>query len=797
MKKAIFLIFIVLASIIPEMETQGNDEYFFMRDVKFGGENLLKEMKIENERSYVDIGDEIRIEIYDKKGYADLIFSVNLPEGDYHLSFLSRCGNGFIDARWDLASCYVNDEKVCDIAYTLHSYKRITRKLHLNGDIKLRFHFEGVIPNTDKFVTYIKDISLTEDPTEEIIFKEDYKKWHNIEFNIECEDFGECKEYKGVIKNLSSEKRCVDTGFFIPLDASGWMWWDDIRNCRVVDKGLYRYTMTADETADMPMSIYPLSALNNNEKGLSFAIDLEDPCVYHMYYDADEKRYGIVFNFGLLPLGETKFKFITYEYEPEWGFRASLQKYYDIYPEKFSGKLNLIGQSDPSEEIETPKDFGFVGKQDGLMFDEKHVKKFYPSYKEKNLLIFLYTLPWADEPSGDLKTNPPPTYEEALLYQQRRGEDKAWYSMKSYGARDSLVYETNGDIMLSEMMIAGWRPDVWTVRLPLNLDPEGRIAKTMMESYVIPALELGDKYGYTLNIQMDNFMKESFFLDSNIKENDPLTYSFNTYTPAVHLFSKDAEYLKHLDNYLEENYPESLLSANCISKASFGYIYLDAVPFETSVMGFNWGDEEYNFRRIMAYHKPVAAHHTYHGKELKFRDIEKKLEYFMNTCTFYGIYPSIPKILEVLDDKEKALNLYKIYDPILQKLFYAGWEPITYAKSNLWVERFGDNYFSLRNDSEEKKEFILKIDKNKLSIKDVYIKELFSNSEVDYTIEDGKIVLKGEIENLKVFEICEKETPKLSPTAQAPQSYSPYIYLGIFVTVIVLILLVFYIIRKK
>ena len=792
MKKAIFLIFIVSVSIIPEIKTQNNG-YFFIRDVKFGGEKLLKDMKIENEGSYVDRGDEIRIEVYDKNGYADLTYSVNLLEGDYHLSFLSRCENGFIDARWDLASCYVNEEKVCDIAYTLHSYKRITRKLHLNGDTNLRFHFEGVIPNTDKFIIYIKDISLTEDPTEEIIFKEDHKKWHDLEFNIETKDFGEYKEYRGAVKNLSNEERCVDTGFFVPLDVSEWVWWDDIRNYRVVDKGLYQYTMTADETADMPISIYPLSALNNNEKGLSFGIDLKDPSVYHIYYDAEKKRYGIVFNLGLLPYGETNFKFITYEYEPEWGFRAALQKYYDIYPENFSGKLDLIGQSDPPEEMENPRGYGFLGVQDALMFDENHVKKVYPFYKEKNLMIFLYTLPWADEPSGDMKTEPPPTYDEALLYQQKRGEDKAWYSMKSYGAKESFVYETNGDIMLSDMMVAGWRPDVWTVRFPLNLDPEGGIAKTMMRSYIIPALELGEKYGYTLNIEMDNFMKESFFLDSNIKENYHLTYSFNTYTPAVHLFSKDVEYLKYLDKYLEENYSGSLLSANCVSKASFGYVYLDAIPFETSMMGFNWGDEEYNFRRIMAYHKPVAAHYAYHGGELKFGDIEDKLRYFMDTCTFYGIYPAIPKILKVLDDKEKALNLYRKYDPILQKLFYAGWEPITYAESDVWVERFGNNYFTLRNDSEERKEFILKIGMDKLGIEDFYIRELFSNSEVKYTIEDGKIVLKGEIENIKVFEICERETPKSFPTTQAPRS----IYIGIFGSVIVLIFLVFYVVRKK
>ena len=45
---------------------------------------------------------------------------------------------------------------------------------------------------------------------------------------------------------------------------------------------------------------------------------------------------------------------------------------------------------------------------------------------------------------------------------------------------------------------------------------------------------------------------------------------------------------------------------------------------------------------------------------------------------------------------------------------------------------------------------------NKLGIENFYIKELFSNSEVKYTIEEGKIVLRGEIEDIKVFEICEE-----------------------------------------
>jgi len=85
------------------------------------------------------------------------------------------------------------------------------------------------------------------------------------------------------------------------------------------------------------------------------------------------------------------------------------------------------------------------------------------------------------------------------------------------------------------------------------------------------------------------------------------------------------------------------------------------------------------------------------------------VEKYFQRSLFYGIFPSMfsadaanhpywdnPKWYE------RDRPLFRRYLPILRELSTAGWEPVTEARSgnpNVYVERFGDRYLTIRNAS--------------------------------------------------------------------------------------------------
>ena len=73
------------------------------------------------------------------------------------------------------------------------------------------------------------------------------------------------------------------------------------------------------------------------------------------------------------------------------------------------------------------------------------------------------------------------------------------------------------------------------------------------------------------------------------------------------------EYLEFLSNWLKENYPGVIIVGNCIEMgvSSFGFPYLSALPFEAnSIYRWNFDEKNLNYRRSMAYHRPLMSHQT-------------------------------------------------------------------------------------------------------------------------------------------------------------------------------------------
>ena len=98
------------------------------------------------------------------------------------------------------------------------------------------------------------------------------------------------------------------------------------------------------------------------------------------------------------------------------------------------------------------------------------------------------------------------------------------------------------------------------------------------------------------------------------------------------------------------------------------------------------------------------------------------VEKYMKRSLAYGMYPGFfshnasqghyftrPELYE------RDRDLFKKYVPLSKLLGQAGWQPVTKAgssDSHIYLERFGDNYLTVFNDSSEKRTVTITFEQN-------------------------------------------------------------------------------------
>jgi len=94
----------------------------------------------------------------------------------------------------------------------------------------------------------------------------------------------------------------------LPLDATGWTWWDNIVQHREItalgspgapEGGHYANQVSWDGPHEG--SMYPLAAVTGPDRGVTEAIPLSEPRVYRLAYDASRHALEAEFDLGLTP----------------------------------------------------------------------------------------------------------------------------------------------------------------------------------------------------------------------------------------------------------------------------------------------------------------------------------------------------------------------------------------------------------------------------------------------------------------------------------------------------------------
>lgn len=202
-----------------------------------------------------------------------------------------------------------------------------------------------------------------------------------LELVATAQRLGGALRVDGVVSDLRGTDRAVSVYCATPLPGEGWSWHEDQRTARVMaPQTAYRDCITAGAGANGLASRFPLACVTNRDQGLAIGAPLDVPRICRFacepYWD---ELYGVV-DLGLSPdtrkfPSQASFSFVLYPTDPEWGYRAALKRYYELFPGCFTKRNDKEGIWMPFVDISTVagfQDFGFQFQEGApnVAFDE-------------------------------------------------------------------------------------------------------------------------------------------------------------------------------------------------------------------------------------------------------------------------------------------------------------------------------------------------------------------------------------------------------------------------------------------
>lgn len=213
-----------------------------------------------------------------------------------------------------------------------------------------------------------------------------------LRLRIKVETEEACIRFNGTVEDLRGSDRAVTVFVPIPLAGKDWAWWRDIRRSTSAQAGAFMNTCHTNAGATGECSRYPLAAVTNSTDGIALATPITNPRHCRLVYNADLQLLFAAFDLGLAPdtpkfPQSATFEALLYSFEPQWGFRAALEHYYELFPESFMKRVDREGLWMAFTDISTVngwEDFGFAFKEgnNNVGWDEAN-----------NILTFVYTEP--------------------------------------------------------------------------------------------------------------------------------------------------------------------------------------------------------------------------------------------------------------------------------------------------------------------------------------------------------------------------------------------------------------------
>jgi hypothetical protein len=436
-------------------------------------------------------------------------------------------------------------------------------------------------------------------------------------------------------------------------------------------------------------------------------------------------------------------RFCKFAFDPAWEFRAALAKYYELFPEDFRCRTPQQGIWMPFAKISALpnwQDFGFKFKEgnDETKWDAEH-----------GILTFRYTEPmtWWMRMSKEI-----PRTSDAAMAEAKRLAEKGDASAQAFvtsGFRDDagrpparMLNEPwcNGAVWSMNSMpgIAGEVTDFnikWNAALRDQLYGSKRKA------------DLAGEYVDSSEAYVTDIL--DFRRDHFAAADTPLTFSPDFHRPAIYRGLIAFEYVRGLAR--DVHAMNKLMMANA-TPSSLCWLApnLDVMGTETDWNpGGQWqpmGDDELLYRRALCRGKPFCFLMNTEFTRLSHERVDKYMEH----CLAYGMFPGFfsadaatGHYFERPELFERDRPLFRKFVPLCKLVAEAGWEPVTHARASgptIHVERFGENYLTVFNDSAQPHEATITMDDTPSAAS----RDLVSGMAVKWQNKSAAIMLESE-----------------------------------------------------
>jgi len=488
------------------------------------------------------------------------------------------------------------------------------------------------------------------------------------------------------------------------------------RHARPIEPGR-RYDYLTEWT-EQQTSRYPFSTVSDRRSAVTMGLPLSSPKLARVEYA--DGRLNLTFDLGVSPattgLGGARvpFSLVLYRSPPEWGYRAAIAKYYEMFPGQFRRRTEAaheggwVGAFTRARLDEAWRDFGIgldmialgTGNDGG---DGDRGRDYLPWTNERGIYATAYNHHWGykhlnvDDPTipsydteigrleADAAVSPTSPGEE-------RTRDRSVASLNS-GARDN-----NGRYLYAKYQEYLQHYE--------NLNPleRGLDWRSVSRIYQMePALAVAEDAGGGLDaLHLDSVsgMRRWGLADDYHRPHWAntlygLTFSYDSGQVVDRLALGVASQVAYVSKFAHAH--DMFLSANFNGSdarpgAWFGAHAIDYVGLErglpekaseendpfTTVDGFAL------FKRTLAGQRPVSTIDpdcdTYSAS-----DVERRL----HQTVLYGIYMGCGGGATWTDEQRVV---FAKYTPLLREINRAGWEPVTAARASdpaLLLERYG------------------------------------------------------------------------------------------------------------
>ncbi len=507
---------------------------------------------------------------------------------------------------------------------------------------------------------------------------------------------------EGRVSDTSGRDRAITLVFALPVDATGWQWWDDINTSRIIKPGVdYANPVRVRCGATGTQALYPVAAISDERNGFSLALDMGCPAVHRLGYHAGLRQLYAAFDFGLVPDTQlspsaANFRLVLYRFTPTWGFRSAWDKFMRIFPEYFVVRAKDQGLWMPFTDISTVQDwqdFGFKFHEgnNNVAFDDAH-----------NILSFRYTEPmtWWMTMKKDLPRSP----ETALKVRVEILADPKHSQHKM--AQASVIAEMwdgAGQPCLKFQDTPWCNGAVWSLNPNPHLPGDLNFATAHWNTQIKDKL-----YGPSTKAQLDgeyldslegyvtadlNFRREHFRFSTV-----PLGFETETGRPALTKGLAVYEFTRWICD--EVHHLGRLTFANSVPYR-FTYLcpWLDVMGTETDWLRQGKyqpaSPAQMNLWRTLSGRKPYLLLMNTDYDQLK----PELVELYFQRSLALGLFPGM--FSHNAADNPYWKNpawynrdrpLFKKYIPLIKKIAEAGWEPVTGVRSDqatVTLERFG------------------------------------------------------------------------------------------------------------